>query len=316
MPDIALSAYNGGQMVSPAVRTAIKLIKELNEHGIKIEPRAFKVTRMDPEDLKFKLDVEGIPYIEMKTHNTILVSREDALRCWQIESQNQTKGNFLQEYNSKELERIVAKHPSVPNKSILSIKNMNLAEADLFLRKCNKIKKGLLLETEKTDSGKFNISIPEGLLSVSDKEKISEAYLQTQIEISGINTAAKTRNNIQKTVENYENAVKERRFTNILQQMLRDKLYSTGSTLENFGEYLKSFKLQLGYVMDSLREKQPINGFNPELLKTAMQAYRQLPEDTYKYTGAYLRNQQITAKQALSQTVDLSEDKQETHKER
>ena len=71
---------------------------------------------------------------------------------------------------------------------------MNPAEAGLFLRKCNRIKKGMLLETEKTSDGAVNINIPAGLLSHIEKEKMADAYVQTQIEISGINSASKTGN--------------------------------------------------------------------------------------------------------------------------
>lgn len=306
MSNTTLSGFDGGRAVSPAIQTAMRLIKELNEHGIRIEPRAFKVTKTEPERLKFRLDVEGIPYIELKSRNTILVSQENLQKCWQLENSDPTKGTFLQEYNAQELEQIVELHPAISDKVIVSIKNMNPAEAGLFLQKCNRIKKGLLLETEKNANGNFNINIPAGLLSSREKVKLEDAYLQTQIEISGINSASKTKTHMDFSVENYRNAVKERRMVNSMSKLIRSKLISTGTMSDDFGAYMKSLKMQLGYVMESLQKGAEPNGFEKLQLEKTIKAYHSLPDGTYKYTSSYLKNQQITSKQAMAQSVDLT----------
>lgn len=308
MSNTTLSGFDGGQAVSPAIQTAIRLIKELNSRGIQIEPRAFKVTRMEPEALKFNLDVAKIPYIEMKSKDTILVAKEDIQKCWQFETRNQTKGNFLQEYNSKELEQIVKKNPHIRDKSIVSIKNMNPAEAGLFLRKCNRIKKGMLLETEKTSDGAVNVNIPAGLLSHNEKEKMVDAYVQTQIEISGINSASKTRSHRYISIQTYWNSVTERRMVNSLTEMLKNKLDTVGSAIDDFGPYLKSLKMQLGYVMESFQKNKEPTGFDATLLEKTMRTYHSFPDNTYKYTVLYLKKQQITSKQAMASSVNLTPD--------
>lgn len=289
-----------------AIATAKRLIQAINNIGIRMDPRVFVIRNMKPEEMKFKLDVLGIPYQELKLKNSILVPKEHLVQCYEIEKENKTRGNFLQEFNTKELEKIVSMHPAIPDKNILVIKNMNPIESDLFLKKCNRIKKGMLLETQKTRDGMCNISIPDGMLSTQEKEKVLLAYAETEIGVTGVNSPAKIRGEAEPSKEDYYNAVKEHRFINTLCHAVSEKIKASGHTLNSFGDYFKSFKLQLSHTAEQLENGADITGFNDNAKSAMLQTFQALPEGTYNYTSSYINGQSVTSKPAMAETMEVN----------
>ena len=303
------------QNVSPAetgrvaiISTAQRLIQALNNIGIQMDPRVYVIKSMKPEEMKFKLDVLGIPYQELKLKNKILVPKEYITECSRLEQENRTMGNFLQEFDAKKLEKIISEHPAVPNKNMLIIKNMNSYETDLFLKKCNHIKKGMLLETQEAEKGLYNINIPEGLLSNTEKEKILLAYAETEIGISGVNASAKVLKNAEPVKEDYYNAIKEHRFINTICHVVSEKIKTVGLTLNSFGDYFKSFKLQLAHTMELLAESKDITGFRDNDKKALFQTFQALPEETYTYTSSYINGHIISSRPAMAETIEVNSD--------
>lgn len=288
------------------IETAKKLIKTLNNTGIQMDPRIFIIKKMKPEEMKFKLDVLDIPYHELKLKNKILVPKEDLTKCYELEQEYKTRGNFLQEFDTKELEKIISVHPDISNKNMLVIKNMNPAETELFLKKCNRIKKGMLVETQMTPDRKYNINIPEGLLSNAEKEKILLAYTETEIGITGINSPAKVQKKIEPTKENYYSAVKEHRFINSLCHAVSDKLRTSGLSSNSFGDYFKSFKLQLSHTAEQLAKGEAITGFKDNEKNVLLQSFQSLPEGTYGYTPSYINAHAFTSRPAMAETVEAN----------
>ena len=294
---------------SPAIQNAANLIRILQSMGINMDPRAYEIRKMKPEELKFRLDVEGIPYKEMKVKKMILIPKEYLQRCKQIEDHEATKGNYLQEFNHLELETVIAEHPAVSDKSIVTIKNMTAEEMVLFLGKCNTIKPGLLLETERLTDGYFNVSIPAGLLSKHDREKLLNAYTQTQIGITGVNANAKINGNFVLSVDSYIKSVSEHRFMQDINRMIFSKLNAAGHNIQqDFGEYFKTFKREMARAIEQLCKKETPRGFHNDLLSRTIQSFSSLQEDTYSYAAAVLNSQRITVKSAIQKTIGIDID--------
>ena len=291
---------------SQSIQNAANLIRILQDMGINMDPRAYEIRKMKPEELKFRLDVEGIPYKEMKVKKMILIPKECLQRCRQIEDHEATKGNYLQEFSHLELETVIAGHPAVSDKSVVTIKNMTAEEMALFLRKCNTIKPGLLLETERHADRYFNVSLPAGLLSKHDKEKLLDAYAQAQIGITGVNTNAKISGNFIPSADNYVKSVFEHRFIRDINRMILSKLNAAGHDLQqDFGEYFKTFKREMAKAIDQLCKKETPKGFHEGLLARTMRSFSSLQEDTYSYAAAVLNSQHITVKQAVQKTIGI-----------
>lgn len=278
---------------SPSISVARKIIAELKKHNISFEPRAYRITGMQPEAFKFMLDVENIRHTELKNSNYVLVSNQDALKCFNLDRRNSTKGCFLQEYNAGELQAIVNRHPGVTNKRMVAIKELPKSVAELLIQKLNRVKKGLLIETEETPKNRVNISIPDGLLTDTDRQKIAEAYLQTQLEITGLNLAARNGHNSTPTVENYENAVKEKRFMRSLFANLSDKLRSEAeSVISSLNGYLTGIRQHLISALDEINN--PTAQKNTGLLSEETKAIiSEIPNGTYAYTADFIRKQNI-----------------------
>ena len=273
------------------------IMEHLKLYGME-NPRVFQIDGTQTAAVKNELYKAGISFLELKDKNCILVEQSDYMRCSQIANHAYLKQRcFLQEYDEKELEKIVADHPKITNKAFLQIKNLSPAEAELFLNCCNKIKPGLLLETYNQEHGEYTVSIPHGLLSKQERENIVAAYIESSISAFGTNFIARKKEDF--TKENYEAQLKEHHLAREIISAINKKLETAGLSGDNFNEYFKSASRQTAYVLTQLQNGQEMAGFSENQQEALQSAYKELPENTFRYTADKMKRHEISSKEAL-----------------
>lgn len=308
MSDNMTAAYDGVKMVSPIISTACKLIEQLAERGVPFESRAFRISKMPPEALKFQLDAERIRYQELKTKNTILVDKDDIAKVVELESREATNGCFLQEYDQKELEKLIVGHPAVPNKAMIHIDNVTPVEMKLFLKKCNRIKTGLLLKTYKSSNGTYSISIPEGLLSAKEKSLVVKAYIQSVVGASGVNRSVKNGFSKDMSLAAYKNAVQEYRLSKSMSSMIEEVINK--NNISALGQQLAIAKKNAALLLESLNTGEKLPGFNENQYQKFKDAASNLPEGTYEYAPTFIKKHTVTSVTALTL---FQEEKEHSH---
>lgn len=290
-----------------AVETAEKLIRILKDHGITFEPRIYEIRGQKPEELKMLLDVEGIPYRELKTRHRILIPAEAQEDCHRISMEHLSKGSFLQEYPPGKLQKTVLSTVRIQNREAVSITGMTGSDISLFLRKCSKIKEGLLIETGESAPGRFTVTFPSALLSPEERRKVIQAYTETIMHQSGYNAGIKKNDVDFMTKDRFWSAVHEKRLAKKMYQMINEKICENGTYISDFGAYFSTYRRQFAHAMELLEKGESLSTFSKEAADQVVTAYHAVPDNTYTYTADIVRSFTVSAKDMAAVTVDRSE---------
>lgn len=285
---------------SEAVSTAERLIQKLKEKGIAFDaPCAYRIKNTKPEQFKFLLDAKGISYREMKHSSTILIDVKDYMQCLKIDEANKTKGCFVQEYVSGDLEKIIQNMPAIQNKNMCVV-DMPQKSAQAFVNRLGQIKKGLLIERTDYDNDTTRIAIPDGLLTDSEKDKVANAYLESFVVANGINSYIRDADSEELTSDDYNFSVNEYRFAQALGAYVSAEMEYNHVQLSEFKNYLEESLQALCESISALNHNDFDNTVVPEEIKaTVVLCYSNMPELTYDY-----------CEYSLKKLLDKDEDKQ------
>lgn len=275
------------------LETAKVAMAHLEMYGYE-NPRIFRLYGQKPQAVKDALYKKGVQFLELKTANLIIVEQEDYENCNLIaENTHYEQIGFLQEFEKEELQSIIATHPKITDKKFIQIKNLAEMEKDTLLEKCNRIKQGLLVETDTQKDGRYEIGIPIGLLTVQERRDVSKAYISSVITCFGTRMLIHNEENL--TSEHYDNVVKENTFISEVLSSTIKKLEANGLSLAQPEEYLTSLNKQTAYVLTQLTQGKEILGISENEQEHLSSLYSALSNIPYEYAVESLKTHKITS---------------------
>jgi len=276
------------------IAAATSIIENLKNYNF-FNPRVFLIYGKRPEEVKDAFYKEGLSFLELKTKNNIIIEQSLYDKCKEVAASVYEKQMcFLQEYDKGELEDMIKIHPAIKDRSFLQIGNLTKIELNTFLECCNNIKKGLLIETYEQNPGAYTVRFPNAMLSKEEKQKIVDAYIESSIKSFGVHFD--NRNADKYTAEMYTNALKEQYFIKLATVAIKEKLLNENYVEMSFEDYFKSAGRQTAYILRQLREGKEAEGFPLQLQNALKDVFKDLPEDTYKYSAEKILSHEITLK--------------------
>ena len=98
---------------------------------------------------KYRLDMNGIPYVEHKDGKRIYIRRPDKEKVCKLNKETlKEKGSYLHEVAISDMENAIANIPDIKNKKVVSIQRVGKYMAEILKEKCNNISAGFMMGSD------------------------------------------------------------------------------------------------------------------------------------------------------------------------
>lgn len=267
-----------------------------------VSPCVFQMPLLQPEKIKFALDVQGIKYYNLKDKDKILLDAKDYQKCMQIAKENRSIGCFMQEYAKGELEQLLKTTTNIKDACMFTISNIPLPVADILEQKLGNIKKGLLIERSDNPNGTFDISVSEKMLTAKERQQFINAYMESVVVTYGVNAPYKDPDYKLQfsdgyTVDNYNKSVAEHRLIEELSahaKEVTERVPIFNSDMDHmnkyFDNYCQTFCSTLEAFSSGIAEEYP-DRINIPSVSNAYKAVIELQSSPYEYAVDALKHQ-------------------------
>ncbi|MCR5670700.1 MAG: hypothetical protein K6G10_06810 [Butyrivibrio sp.] len=177
-----------GSRAGAAQKEMAKWIKESGQCT------AYTVEGKCGRELKAELSKQGIGFIEVMDESTLVVKTPDIDRIREINRDIlKEKGNYYQEIDGNEMERIFAKSDKIPDKTMMTLHGLDKYEYETLKNKCNDITKGFMVGLTKENSDEYALSIHAAKTYNPDPNKMDfcKAYASMALSLYGANSDVK-----------------------------------------------------------------------------------------------------------------------------